>query len=83
MWVVFYGLISSSHFRRPTQISGQTIDIPTRLPRTKIFAMAGIGRHEEETSEYGRYQPVWGATAGKPGGAAEADKSVLHVIVEN
>jgi hypothetical protein len=44
--------------------------------------MAGIGRHEEETSDYGRYQHVWQATAGKPGGASEADKDVLQVIVE-
>jgi hypothetical protein len=44
--------------------------------------MVGIGRHEGDMSSYGNYQHIWGATAGKPGGASEADKERLEVIVE-
>ena len=44
--------------------------------------MAGIGQHEDRGSRYGRYQHIWGATAGKPGGASHADEGRLGVIVE-
>jgi len=55
---------------------GQVLDISDRLSSLRVMFAAGKANHYaelEKMSEYRDYRPVYSVTAGKSGGAVEAD----------
>lgn len=66
--------------------SESILDIPSQLPRTRIYALKGIAEHpesENELSAFTNYEFLWGATRGKPGGADQGDVPPEPIVAED